>query len=63
MKAIAAVLAMKWMYNLRKALKQNDHFEILRCHAMYEEWQVRPEEPATSGWAKRAVDRELDGMF
>lgn len=62
MKAIAAVMAMKYMYGLRKALKRNDHADILRNHALYEEWQVRPEEVPTGRYAKATVDALIDSV-
>ena len=60
MKAIAAVMAMKWMYNLRKALKRNDHSEIFKCQAMYEEWHVRTDEIPTSVMAKYLADELIE---
>jgi len=57
--AISAVMSMRCMYNIRRALKQNDQAEILRWHALYEEWQVRPEETPTSPWARQCVDWNL----
>lgn len=60
MNAYASVMAMKHMYALRKALKNNDHHAIYWHHALYEEWRVRPEENPTSFVAKVVVREFLE---
>jgi hypothetical protein len=60
-KDTASVRSMRYLYEFRKALKNDDHDEIIRNHVLYTEWQVRPEEKQTIPEAKRAVDRFLFG--
>jgi len=54
---------MKYLYEFRQALKRDDHNAIILNHTLYSEWSVRPEEIPTSGWARRAVERNLEGIW
>lgn len=63
MNAIAAVKAMKYLYEFRQALKRDDHNAIILNHTLYSEWSVRPEEIPTSGWAKRVIERYTEKLW